>query len=207
MIIEIDPRHPQPRVVQRAVAALEAGGVIAYPTDTTYALGCDLLQKKAVERIYQIKQMKSDQPLAFVCHDLGDIAKYAIVDNQQYRLLRRLLPGPYTFILESTREVPKMLLMKRKQVGIRIPDHPVIEAITAAFGRPVISTTAGPHGGDAFIDPHEIDEAFPGLALVLDAGVGGRVPTTVVDVTAGTVRIVRDGAGTPDLFRGSLIGA
>jgi tRNA threonylcarbamoyl adenosine modification protein (Sua5/YciO/YrdC/YwlC family) len=205
MIIEIDPRHPEPRKIARAVAAIESGGVIAYPTDTVYALGCDLHDRKAIDRIYQIKQMKSDQPLTFVCHDLGGIAKYAIVENSQYRLLRRHLPGPYTFILDATREVPKTLLMKRKQVGIRVPDHPVVAALTEALGRPILSTTAGPHGGDPFVDPHEIDEAFPGLALVLDAGAGGLVPTTIVDVTGGQATIVREGAGDPDLFRSTVI--
>ncbi len=205
MILEIDPNHPEPRKIARAVAALEAGEVIAYPTDTVYALGADLHNRKAIERIYQIKQMKSDQPLAFVCHDLSDIAKYAIVENAQYRLLRRLLPGPYTFILDATREVPKMLLMKRKQVGIRVPSHPVVGALTEKLGRPIISTTAGPHGGDAFVDPHEIDDEFPGLALTLDAGAGGTIPTTVVDLTGGGVTVVREGAGDPDLFRGSTL--
>jgi tRNA threonylcarbamoyl adenosine modification protein (Sua5/YciO/YrdC/YwlC family) len=205
MIVEIDPYHPEPRKVARAVAALEAGEVIAYPTDTVYALGADLHNRKAIERIYQIKQMKSDQPLAFVCHDLSSIATYAVVENAQYRLLRRLLPGPYTFILDATREVPKMLLLKRKQVGIRVPNHPVTTALTAALGRPIISTTAGPHGGDPFVDPHEIDDEFSGLALVLDAGAGGTVPTTVVDLTGGGATVVREGAGDPDLFRGSLM--
>jgi tRNA threonylcarbamoyl adenosine modification protein (Sua5/YciO/YrdC/YwlC family) len=205
MIVEVDPSHPEPRKIARAVAALEAGEVIAYPTDTTYAIGCDLFNKKAIDRVYQIKRMKSDQPLAFVCHDLADIAKYAVVENQQYRLLRRLLPGPYTFILDATREVPKLLLLKRKQVGIRVPDHPVVSAITAALGRPIISTTAGHHGEDAFVDSREIDDAFPGLALVLDAGGGGIIPTTVVDITGGKVEVVREGAGDPDLFRGSAL--
>ena len=204
MILEIDPNHPEPRKVARAVAALEAGEVIAYPTDTVYALGADLHNRKAIERIYQIKQMKSDQPLAFVCHDLSAIATYAVVENAQYRLLRRLLPGPYTFILDATREVPKMLLLKRKQVGIRVPNHPVANALTAALGRPIISTTAGPHGGEPYVDPHEIDDAFPGLALTLDAGGGGTTPTTVVDLTGGGVTVVREGAGDPDLFRGSV---
>lgn len=203
MLVEIDPNHPEPRKIARAVAALEAGEVIAYPTDTVYALGADLHNRKAIERIYQIKQMKSDQPLAFVCHDLSDIATYAIVENAQYRLLRRLLPGPYTFILDATREVPKMLLMKRKQVGIRVPAHPVVSALTEKLGRPIISTTAAPHGEDPYVDPHEIDDAFPGLALTLDAGAGGTVPTTVVDLTGGGVTVVREGAGDPDLFRGS----
>jgi tRNA threonylcarbamoyl adenosine modification protein (Sua5/YciO/YrdC/YwlC family) len=205
MIVEIDPNHPEPRKVARAVAALEAGEVIAYPTDTVYALGADLHNRKAIERIYQIKQMKSDQPLAFVCHDLSDIAKYAIVENAQYRLLRRLLPGPYTFILDATREVPKALLLKRKQVGIRVPAHPVVSALTEKLGRPIISTTAGPHGGEPYVDPHEVDDAFHGLALTLDAGAGGTVPTTVVDLTGGGATVVREGAGDPDLFRGSLI--
>ncbi len=203
MIVEIDPNHPEPRKIARAVAALQAGEVIAYPTDTVYALGADLHNRKAIERIYQIKQMKSDQPLAFICHDLSDIANYAIVENAQYRLLRRLLPGPYTFILDATREVPKMLLLKRKQVGIRVPGHPVVTALTAALGRPIISTTAGPHGADPFVDPHEIDDHFSGLALVLDAGAGGLIPTTVVDLTGGAITVVREGAGDPDLFRGS----
>lgn len=204
MIVEIDPNHPEPRKIARAVAALQAGQVIAYPTDTVYALGADLHNRKAIERMYQIKQMKSDQPLAFTCHDLSDIATYAIVDNAQYRLLRRLLPGPYTFILDATREVPKMLLLKRKQVGIRVPNHPVVNALTAALGRPIISTTAGPHGEDPFVDAREIDDHFSGLALVLDAGGGGLIPTTVVDLTGGAITVVREGAGDPDLFRGSL---
>jgi tRNA threonylcarbamoyl adenosine modification protein (Sua5/YciO/YrdC/YwlC family) len=205
MIIEIDPRHPEPRKVARAVAALESGSVIAYPTDAVYALGCDLFSKKAIDSIYAIKRMARDQPLAFVCHDLGDIARYAIVENQQYRLLRRLLPGPYTFILEATREVPKLVVMKRKQVGIRVPDHPVPLAITKQLGRPIVSTTACWHGQPAFVDPHEIAHTFPQLAIVLDAGPGGEVPTTVVDITEGVAKVIRAGAGDPDLFRPSLV--
>jgi tRNA threonylcarbamoyl adenosine modification protein (Sua5/YciO/YrdC/YwlC family) len=200
-LLEIDPVHPEPRKVQRAVAALEAGEVIAYPTDTVYGLGCDLFNKRAIERLYQIKGMSSGKPLAFICHDLGDIARYALVDNQQYRLLKRHLPGPYTFILEATREVPKLVLMKRKQVGIRVPDHPVIIAIAKALGRPVISTTAGPQGGEPYVDPFEIADAYPQLALVLDAGAGGVLPTTIVDITGGEVVVTREGAGDPDLFR------
>lgn len=200
MIIEIDPTHPEPRKIARAVAALEAGEVIAYPTDTTYGLGCDLQNKKAIDSLYALKRMKSDQPLSFVCHDLGDMAKWAIVENAQYRLLKRLLPGPYTFILQATREVPKLLLLKRKQVGIRVPDNPIAQELTKAFGRPIISTTAGPHGGDPFVDPAEIDDAFPGLGLVIDGGAGGTMPTTVVDLTSDTPVVVREGAGDVSVF-------
>ena len=158
MIVEIDPNHPEPRKVARAVAALEAGEVIAYPTDTVYALGADLHNRKAIERIYQIKRMKSDQPLAFVCHDLSAIATYAVVENAQYRLLRRLLPGPYTCILPATREVPKIIAPKRKQVGIRVPNHPVPRAIAEALGRPLISTTANRYNSEPLQWPSDIAE-------------------------------------------------
>jgi tRNA threonylcarbamoyl adenosine modification protein (Sua5/YciO/YrdC/YwlC family) len=199
MLVEINPEHPEPRKIQRAVDALERGDVIAYPTDTVYGLGCDLFNKKAVDRLYQIKGMDQARQLAFICPDLSDIARYAIVENPAYRILKRLLPGPYCFILEATREVPRLVQSKRKTVGIRIPNHEVILAVTRALGRPVISTTANlPGEQDALIDPDEIDDRFPGLALVLDAGAGGKIPTTVVDLTSTPPTIVREGAGAVD---------
>ncbi|MCU0656614.1 MAG: L-threonylcarbamoyladenylate synthase [Polyangiaceae bacterium] len=199
MLVEINPEHPEPRKIQRAVDALERGDVIAYPTDTVYGLGCDLFNKKAVDRLYQIKGMDRARQLAFICPDLSDIARYAIVENPAYRILKRMLPGPYCFILEATREVPRLVQSKRKTVGIRIPNHEVILAVTRALGRPVISTTANlPGEEDALIDPDEIDDRFPGLALVLDAGAGGKIPTTVVDLTSTPPTIVREGAGAVD---------
>lgn len=195
MLLSINPDHPEPRKVKRAVEALEAGEVIAYPTDTVYGLGCDLFNKKATDRLYQIKGMDSSQQLAFICPDLSDIARYAIVENAQYRVLKHFLPGPYCFILNATREVPKLIQSKRKTVGIRIPNHEVIRAITRELGRPVISTTAARPGGEPFVDPDEIDAEFKGLGLVLDGGPGGLVPTTVVDLTEGYPKIVREGAG------------
>lgn len=195
MLIPIQAEHPEPRKVRRAVDALEAGGVIGYPTDTVYGLGCDLTNKKAIDRLYAIKRMPPDQPLAFICPDLRDIARYAIVENQTYRLLRHFLPGPYCFILEATREVPKLVQTKRKTVGIRVPDHAVTQALVRELGRPIISTAAAVPGEDVFIDPRDIDGTFKGLALVLDAGAGGLVPTTVVDLTRGYPEILREGAG------------
>jgi tRNA threonylcarbamoyl adenosine modification protein (Sua5/YciO/YrdC/YwlC family) len=199
VLISINPDHPEPRKIRRAVEALEAGEVIAYPTDTVYGLGCDLFNKKAVEKLYAIKRMDKKHQLAFICPDLGNIAQYAIVENQHYRVLRRMLPGPYCFILEATREVPKLVQSKRKTVGIRIPAHEVIRAITRELGRPVISTTAQ-HLDEAepHVDPDEIDAAFRGLAMVLDGGAGGVVPTTVVDLTESPPLIVREGAGSVD---------
>jgi tRNA threonylcarbamoyl adenosine modification protein (Sua5/YciO/YrdC/YwlC family) len=200
MQLAINPNHPEPHKVRRAVEALKKGEVIAYPTDTVYGLGCDLMNKKAIDRLYQIKGMNRTHHLAFICPDLGDIARYAIVEDYAYRILRRLLPGPYCFILQATREVPRLIQTKKKTVGIRIPHHEVILAIVRELGRPVISTTANREGGDAFIDPDEIDDSFPGLGMVLDGGTGGLTPTTVVDLSGGSTVIVREGAGSVEEF-------
>lgn len=198
MLVEINSQFPEPRKVRRAVDALLAGEVIAYPTDTVYGLGCDLMNKKAIDRLYQIKGMERSQPLAFICPDLSEIAKYAIVDNQVYRVLRRFLPGPYTFVLEATREVPRIVQTKRKTIGIRIPNHEVTRAIVSELGRPLINTTAQRPGAEAHVDPHEIDEDFKGLGLVLDGGGGGVIPTTVIDLSVSPPEVVREGAGPVD---------
>ena len=200
MLLAVDPNHPEPRKIRRAVSVLEEGGVIAYPTDTVYGIGCDLINKRAIDRIYEIKRMDHSHPLAFVCPDLAHIARYAIVDNQVYRVLRRFLPGPYTFILEATREVPKLVQMKRKTVGIRVPACEATRALVRELGRPIISSTAALPGEDPLVDPHEIATAFPGLSLILDAGAGGLVPTTVIDLTKSPPEIVRKGAGSIDEF-------
>ena len=169
-------------------------------TETVYGIGCDLINKRAIDRIYEIKRMDHSHPLAFVCPDLAHIARYAIVDNQVYRVLRRFLPGPYTFILEATREVPKLVQMKRKTVGIRVPSCEATRALVRELGRPIISSTAALPGEDPLVDPHEIATAFPGLSLILDAGAGGLVPTTVIDLTKSPPEIVRKGAGSIDEF-------
>jgi tRNA threonylcarbamoyl adenosine modification protein (Sua5/YciO/YrdC/YwlC family) len=201
MLLSINVDHPEPRKIRRAVDALQSGGVIAYPTDTVYGLGCDLTNKHAVERLYAIKGMDRSHPLAFVCPDLSDIARYAMVDNQVYRVLRRFLPGPYTFILEATRDVPKLVQMRRKNVGIRVPACEATQALVRELGRPIISSTAARPGEEPLVDPHEIDAIFRGLALVLDGGGGGVVPTSVIDLTTAPPTIVREGAGAVDEFR------
>lgn len=197
MRIEIHEEHPEPRKIARAVEVLRRGGVIAYPTDTVYGIGCDITQKRAVDRVYAIKRMKPDQPLAFICPDLGDLSKYALVDDRTYRLMRRLTPGPYCFILEASREVPRILQMKRKTVGIRVPHNEVALALVRALGNPIVSSTAS-REGEPLNDPADIDEAFPGLDLILDAGYGGLVPSTVLDVTGADIVVVREGAGSVD---------
>lgn len=201
MLLSINAAYPEPRKIQRAVQALNEGGVIAYPTDTVYGLGCDLMSKHAIERLYSIKGMDKTHPLAFVCPDLSNIAKYAVVDNQVYRVLRRFLPGPYTFILEATRDVPKLVQMRRKTVGIRVPACEATRALARELGRPIISSTAARPGQDPMVDPHEIDAEFKGLAMVLDGGGGGTLPTTVIDLTKSPPEIVREGAGVVDEFQ------
>jgi tRNA threonylcarbamoyl adenosine modification protein (Sua5/YciO/YrdC/YwlC family) len=200
VLIPINPTYPEPRKVKRAVDALRDDAIIAYPTDATYALGCALSSKHAIDRLYVVKGMKRTQPLSLICPDLSDIARYALVDNQAYRLLRRLLPGPYTFILPATREVPRALLSKQKTVGLRVPAHPVPIAIVRELGCPLVTTTAGdPNGGEPLVDPDDIDARFGGLAMVIDAGLGGVEPTTVIDLVES--RVVREGAGpVDDLF-------
>lgn len=200
VLLEINTEHPEPRKIRRAVDALEAGEVIAYPTDTVYGLGCDIGNKRAIDRLYQIKGMDRAQPLAFICPDLSEIARYAIVDNQIYRVLKRFLPGPYCFILEATREVPRTLQTKRKTIGIRVPNHEVTRLIVTELGRPIISTTAQRPGQEPHVDAAEIDEDFKGLGLVLDAGGGGVVPTTVVDLTVQPPQVIREGVGPIDDF-------
>ena len=203
MLLSINPKTPEPRKIQRVVQILNQGGVIAYPTDTVYGLGCDIGNKQAIDRLYQMKGMDRDHPLAFICPDLSDIAKYAVVENAVYRVLKRFLPGPYCFILQATREVPKMVQTRQKTVGIRVPDHPVTIAIVRELGRPLISSTACLPGEDPFVDPWEIDQQWSALDMVIDVGdQSGTVPTTVVDLSQGDVRIVREGAGPVDELAG-----
>lgn len=199
MLIHVNAKHPEPRKITQAVAALERGAVIAYPTDSVYGLGCDLLSKRGVEALYRMKGMRTDQLLSFVCPDLSDIARYAIVGDSAYRVMRRLLPGPYTFILAATKEVPRVLRMKRKTVGVRVPSHPVTLALTSALGRPLVSTSASVDG-DFLIDPREIEERFPELELVLDAEDVGLTPSTVIDLSGDEPVLVRAGAGPVDFL-------
>lgn len=199
MIVSVNETHPEPRKIDRIVQVLREGGVIAYPTDTVYGLGCDVMNKKALDRLRQIKGVGEQHNMAFLCSDLSDIARYAVVENAQYRILKHHLPGPYCFVLQATREIPKLIQSKKKTVGIRVPDHPVARAICAALGTPLVSTTAQTKDAEyPEIDPFEIRDVFPGLDLVVDGGGGGMVPTTVIDLTSGVPQVLREGAGPID---------
>jgi tRNA threonylcarbamoyl adenosine modification protein (Sua5/YciO/YrdC/YwlC family) len=200
MLLAINPDHPEPRKIERAVDLLRRGGVIAYPTDTVYGLGCDINNRQAIERIHRMKQMKEGQLLSFVCPDLSDIARYGFVQDYAYRIMRRLVPGPYTFILQATREVPKVLHMKRKTVGIRVPKHEIALALARALGKPVASTSAS-LDGEILFDPREIEERFPDLDMVIDADGTSLTPSTVIDLSGDVPVVVREGAGSVDFLR------
>jgi tRNA threonylcarbamoyl adenosine modification protein (Sua5/YciO/YrdC/YwlC family) len=203
MIVPINPDHPEPRKIKHAVDTLLAGGVIAYPTGTVIGFGCDLFNRKAVEKLAQIKGAKKGKPFSFLCADLSDISRYAVVPDSAYRMMRRLVPGPYTFVLTATKLVPKLSMDRRKTVGIRVPEHPVPRAIIEALGHPIISTSAKRDGDEWMTnDPAEIAEKFKQLDMVLDAGMGGLSPSTIVSIDdSGGIEVIREGSGpVDDLF-------
>ncbi|MBZ4397363.1 L-threonylcarbamoyladenylate synthase [Myxococcus sp. MISCRS1] len=195
-ILEVDMEHPSPRHIQRAVEVLERGGLIAYPTDTYYGMGCDLGSKKAIERLYQLKGRDKKKPLSFLCPDLSDVARYAHVSNFAYRTMKGLTPGAFTFILEATRLVPDLMMSKQKQVGIRVPDAPLARELTRALGRPLVTTSVSNTDGEPLTDAREIKDAFGhGLELILDGGVTLNEPSTVVSLIGDTLEILRQGKG------------
>jgi len=199
MLLPINPDHPEPRKLAQAVDVMRRGGVIAYPTDTVYGLGCDITNKRAVEKIYRMKGMSQDQLVSFVCPDLSDAARYGQIEDGAYRIMRRLVPGPYTFILLATREVPKVLRMKRKTVGIRIPDHPVALSLAKELGNPVASSSAS-LDGEVLIDPAEMERRFRDVELVLDVQRAGIMPSTIIDLSGPQPEVVREGAGPVDFL-------
>lgn len=194
----IHPETPQARLIQQAVSIIQRGGVVVYPTDSAYALGCRLGDKKAMERIRRIRSLTQDHNFTLVCRDLSELGTYARVDNTAYRLLRHATPGSYTFVLEATREVPRRLVQpKRKTIGLRVPDHPIPQALLAALDEPLISATLTlPQDEYPLTDPYDIrDRLEHEVDLVIDGGFCGLEATSVVDLTEATPRILRVGVG------------
>jgi len=202
MLLHIHPENPQPRLIQQVVETLRNGGIIIYPTDTIYGLGCDIYNAKAIERISRIKHIDPKKKnFSFVCSDLSNLSEYAkSISTPVFRILKNSLPGPYTFILEASKQVPKLLKSKKDTVGIRVPDHNITQAIVSALGHPVMSVSL-PMDDDVeyYTDPEQIHEVFEKqVDLVIDGGAGHTVPSTVIDCTGDTLVLLRKGAGEWD---------
>ena len=201
MLFTINPDNPQQRLIGRVAGMLKNGGLIAYPTDTYYGIGCDIMNKRAIERIYQLKQRNKNQPFSFICADLKNISQYAKVSNYAYKTMRRLLPGPYTFILTGSKLVPKIMLTKRKTAGIRVPANNICLALVEALGNPVISTSATAADGEIFHDASLINDHFgPRLDAVIDGGPVSGMPSSVVSLEQDVPEIIREGLGDVSLF-------
>jgi tRNA threonylcarbamoyl adenosine modification protein (Sua5/YciO/YrdC/YwlC family) len=198
MLLHVHPQNPQLRQIRAIVECLQKGGVIIYPTDTIYGLGCDIFQHKAIERICRIKQVQPEKAnLSFICHDLSDLSKYTkSTTTPLYRLLKQHLPGPYTFILPASKEVPKILKSRKDTIGLRVPDNEIARTILQELGRPILSASLPGEMVEEYTDPDLIHDRFKNLVdLVVDGGIGGMIPSTIVDCTSGEPVVTRAGLG------------
>lgn len=198
MLIHMHPQNPQPRLLRQVADVLRGGGVVIYPTDTIYGLGCDIQQQKAVERICRIKGVDPQKAqLSFVCHDLSHLSEYARqLGTPVYRTLKQYLPGPYTFILGASRSVPRLLKTKKDTVGIRVPDNEIARCIVEELGNPILSASLPGEYVEEYTDPEVIEDKFGKLVdLVIDGGIGGMVPSTIIDYTGDEPILVRQGVG------------
>lgn len=199
LLLHIHPDNPNPRNLRTVVECLSSGGVIIYPTDTIYGFGCDIFQHKAVEKICRIKQIDpAKAQLSFVCYDLSDMSRYTkAISTPLYRLLKSHLPGPFTFILPASKEVPKILQTKRHTIGLRVPDNNIARSIVHELGHPILSTSLPGEMVEEYTDPEMIIEKFGNLVdIVVDGGIGGMVPSTIVDCTDDSYEVLRQGAGS-----------
>jgi tRNA threonylcarbamoyl adenosine modification protein (Sua5/YciO/YrdC/YwlC family) len=196
MLFPIDPHHPKPRQIQQVVDVLEKGGIIAYPTDTTYGIGCSIFSKKGIERIYQLKQREKKKPFSFICADLSEVSRYTRLSNYAFKILKRHLPGPYTFVLEASSVVPDLVMTKQKTVGIRIPDNSICSQIVSAFGHPIITTSANRTGEEPIGDPWLVHEELGhDLDLVVDGGLLHHDVSSVISLIGDTAEVLRKGLG------------
>jgi len=202
MILAINSKNPQLRLVRKVIEVLEKGGVIGYPTDTVYGVGCDLFNQEAIRKIHRLKKMEGKKPLSFICSDLKDISRYAHVSNYAYKMMKRLLPGPYTFVLTATKLVPKIAMTKQNTVGIRIPDNKICLSLVRELGHPIISTSVYKPDEGLYNDPAEIEERFAKqLDLVIDGGVIVAEHSSIIDLTDEFPNVIRKGKGDVSLFQ------
>jgi len=196
MLLAINPDNPQQRLVRQVVDVLENGGVIAYPTDTTYGIGCSIFSRKGLDRIYQIKQREKKKPFSFICASQADISKYAQVSNYAFKLMKRLLPGAYTFVLDATKIVPDLLTTKQKTVGVRMPDNAICAAIVEMLGHPIVTTSANLSGEEPIGDPREVFRLMgKQLDVVVDGGMLSADVSSVVSLLGDRPVVLRSGAG------------
>jgi tRNA threonylcarbamoyl adenosine modification protein (Sua5/YciO/YrdC/YwlC family) len=201
MYVEINPDNPQQRSLNKIVEIVKAGGIVAYPTDTYYGIGCDIMNKRAIQKIYQIKQRNKYKPFSFICSNLKNISHYAKISNYAYRTMKRLLPGPYTFILEGSKLVPKIMLTKRKTAGIRVPDNNICINLVETLGNPILSTTANLPDGTLLNEPFLIDDHLGHLIdVVIDGGPVPCQPSSVVSLIDDIPEIIREGLGDVSLI-------
>jgi tRNA threonylcarbamoyl adenosine modification protein (Sua5/YciO/YrdC/YwlC family) len=198
MLLHIHPENPQPRLVKQVVECLKDGGVIVYPTDTIYGIGCDIFQHKAIERICKIKNVDPQKAqLSFICQDLSKLSDYTkSIDTPLYRMLKTYLPGPYTFILPASKQVPKILQSKKSTIGLRVPDNIICQGFLSELGNPILSASLPGDMVEEYTDPEVIYDKFETLVdLVIDGGIGGMIPSTIVDCTTSDWTIIREGLG------------
>ncbi len=198
MLLRIHPIDPQPRLIRQVVEILRSGGIIIYPTDTIYGIGCDILQADAIERICRLKGIDSHKAnLSFICNDLSHLSEYTKpISTPTFRLLKEHLPGPYTFILPASKLVPKILQSKKSTIGLRIPDNPIAQALVRELGRPILSTSLPGEQVEDTTDPDVMYENFgKQVDAVIDGGIGGMIPSTVVDCSTDLPEVIREGAG------------
>ena len=201
MLVAINNQNPQMRLIRKAVDVLRGGGIVIYPTDTVYGMGCDLFNKKGIERIYEIKRRDQKQPLSFICSDLKDISRYAQVSDGAYKIMKRLLPGPFTFILNASRSVPKIILPKRQTTGIRVPDNRICQALVGEMGSPIISTSVKDGDGELLSDPRIIEELYgKRVDMIIDGGIIAATPSSVISLLDEGVEVIRIGKGDVSAF-------
>jgi tRNA threonylcarbamoyl adenosine modification protein (Sua5/YciO/YrdC/YwlC family) len=201
MVIPINPRNPQPRLIRRVVEVLKEGGVVGYPTDTVYGIGCDLFNPEAIRRIRRLKKLEGKKLLSFICSDLKDISRYAYVSNYAYKMMKRFLPGAYTFVLKATKLVPKTAMTKQNTVGIRIPDNKICLSLVKELGHPIISTSVYKPDEGLYNDPVGIEGRFgKQLDLVIDGGVIVAEHSSVIDLTGDFPKVIRKGKGDVSFF-------
>ena len=201
MLININQQNPQLRLVRKVLDIFKKGGIVVYPTDTYYGIGCDIMNKKAIERIYQLKQRDKSKPFSFICSGLKNISHYAKVSNYAYKTMKRLLPGPYTFILEGSRLVPKIMLTKRKTAGIRVPDNPICLTLVKELENPILTTSATRPDGTIFHDASLIHEYFGNrVDAVVDGSIVPGQPSSVISLIDDIPEVIRRGMGDVSIF-------